>query len=299
MKFFRMLRRSIRDAFKSVFRNFSLSLASISCITITLIIVAVSIVVTFNVQNFTKEMEKDLTIVVFLDTDTTEEEVEEIRDKLESMSNVESLTYQSKASVKEEMSQENEVFNEVMSTWDEEDNPLKDTFQVKVKVVERISNTAKKIEKIDKVSSVKYGEGMVDNLIEAFEAAQNVSYGMVIALILVTVFLIINTIKLTIFSRKREISIMRLVGASNFTIKTPFIIEGMVLGLLGSIIPILIVCFGYIALYNHFDGYLYSRMITLIEPEPFIYMVSGIVLVIGIIVGMIGSASAVRKYLKV
>lgn len=299
MKFFRMLRRSIRDAFKSVFRNFSLSLASISCITITLIIVAVSIIVTFNVQNFTKEMEKDLTIVVFLDTDTTEEEVEEIRDKLESMSNVESLTYQSKASVKEEMSQENEVFNEVMSTWDEEDNPLKDTFQVKVKVVERISNTAKKIEKIDKVSSVKYGEGMVDNLIEAFEAAQNVSYGMVIALILVTVFLIINTIKLTIFSRKREISIMRLVGASNFTIKTPFIIEGMVLGLLGSIIPILIVCFGYIALYNHFDGYLYSRMITLIEPEPFIYMVSGIVLVIGIIVGMIGSASAVRKYLKV
>lgn len=299
MKFFRMLRRSIRDAFKSVFRNFSLSLASISCITITLIIVAVSIVVTFNVQNFTKEMEKDLTIVVFLDTDTTEEEVEEIRDKLESMSNVESLTYQSKASVKEEMSQENEVFNEVMSTWDDEDNPLKDTFQVKVKVVERISNTAKNIEKIDKVSSVKYGEGMVDNLIEAFEAAQNVSYGMVIALILVTVFLIINTIKLTIFSRKREISIMRLVGASNFTIKTPFIIEGMVLGLLGSIIPILIVCFGYIALYNHFDGYLYSRMITLIEPEPFIYMVSGIVLIIGIIVGMIGSASAVRKYLKV
>ena len=299
MKFFRMLRRSIRDAFKSVFRNFSLSLASISCITITLIIVAVSIIVTFNVQNFTKEMEKDLTIVVFLDTDTTEEEVEEIRDKLESMSNVESLTYQSKASVKEEMSKENEVFNEVMSTWDDEDNPLKDTFQVKVKVVERISNTAKIIEKIDKVSSVKYGEGMVDNLISAFEAAQNVSYGVVIALILVTVFLIINTIKLTIFSRKREISIMRLVGASNFTIKTPFIIEGMVLGLLGSIIPILIVCFGYIALYNHFDGYLYSRMITLIEPEPFIYMVSGIVLVIGIIVGMIGSASAVRKYLKV
>lgn len=299
MKFFRMLRRSIRDAFKSVFRNFSLSLASISCITITLIIVAISIIVTFNVQNFTREMEKDLTIVVFLDTDTTEEEVNDIKDKLESMSNVESLTYQSKSAVKEEMSKENEIFNEVMSTWDDEDNPLKDTFQVKVKVVERISNTAKSIEKIDKVSSVKYGEGMVDNLIEAFEAAQNVSYGMVIALILVTVFLIINTIKLTIFSRKREISIMRLVGASNFTIKTPFIIEGMVLGILGSIIPILIVCFGYIALYNHFDGYLYSKMITLIEPEPFIYMVSGIVLVIGIIVGMIGSASAVRKYLKV
>ena len=299
MKFFRTLRRSIRDAFKSVFRNFSLSLASISCITITLIIVAVSIIISFNVENFTTEMEKDLTIIVFLDTDTTEEEVTDIREKLENMSNVESLTYQSKSAVKEEMSKESDVFDEVMSTWSDEDNPLKDTFQVKVKDVEKIADTAKRIDRIDKVSSVKYGEGMVDNLIEAFAAAQKVSYGMVIALILVTVFLIINTIKLAIFSRKREISIMRLVGASNFTIKTPFIIEGMVLGLFGSIIPILVVCFGYIALYNHFDGYLYSRMITLIEPEPFIYMVSGIVLVIGIIVGMIGSASAVRKYLKV
>ncbi len=299
MKFFRMLRRSIRDAFKSVFRNFSLSLASISCITITLIIVAISIIVTFNVQSFTREMEKDLTIVVFLDNDTTEEEVNSIRARLETMTNVESLTYQSKSSIKDEMSSESTVFEEVMSTWSEEDNPLKDTFQVKVTDVEKISDTAKKIERIDKVSTVRYGEGMVDNLISAFEAAQNISYGMVIALILVTVFLIINTIKLTIFSRKREISIMRLVGASNFTIKTPFIIEGMVLGLLGSIIPILIVCFGYVALYNHFDGYLYSKMISLIEPEPFIYMVSGIVVVIGIIVGMIGSASAVRKYLKI
>ena len=299
MKFFRMLRRSIRDAFKSVFRNFSLSLASISCITITLIIVAISIIVTFNVQNFTSEMEKDLTIVVFLDADTTEEETNDIRERLERMTNVESLTYQSKSAIKEEMSKESDVFNEVMSTWSEEDNPLKDTFQVKVTDVEKISDTAKRIERLDNVSTVRYGEGMVDNLISAFEAAQKISYGMVIALVLVTVFLIINTIKLTIFSRKREISIMRLVGASNFTIKTPFIIEGMVLGLLGSIIPILIVCFGYIALYNHFDGYLYSRMITLIEPEPFIYMVSGIVLEIGIIVGMIGSASAVRKYLKI
>ena len=299
MRFFRMLSRSLRDAFKSVFRNFSLSLASISCITITLIIVAASILITFNVQNFTKEIEKDITIVVFLDNDATEKDTKEIMDKLENMSNINSITYQSKTAVKEEMRKESKVFDEVMSTWNNEDNPLKDTFQVKVKDVERISDTAKKIENLDKVSTVRYGEGMVDNLILAFEAAKKISYGIVIALVLVTVFLIINTIKLTIFSRKREISIMRLVGASNFTIKTPFIIEGMVLGIFGSIIPILIVCFGYIALYDHCNGYLYSKMISLIEPEPFIYMVSGMVLIIGIIVGMIGSSSAVRKYLKV
>ena len=140
---------------------------------------------------------------------------------------------------------------------------------------------------------------MVDKMIKAFTSIEKVTYGIVIALIIVTVFLIINTIKLTISARKREISIMRLVGASNFTIKTPFIIEGMILGLLGSIIPIGITTYGNLAFYNHFDGYLLSELIKLIKPEPFIYTTSLIVLVIGIIVGMIGSASAVKKYLKI
>ena len=299
MKFFRMLGRSIRDAFKSVFRNFSLSLASISCIIITLLIVAVAIILTFNVENFTKEMEKDLTIVVFLNNNATEEQVKDVQNKLEKMDNVESLTYQSKNAVKEEMRKENEVFNEVMSTWKDDDNPLKDTFQVKVKDVEKIKTTAEKIKKMEQVSVVNYGEAWVDKMISMFSIVEKGAYGVVIALILVTVFLIVNTIKLTIFSRKREISIMRLVGASNLAIKTPFIVEGMILGCLGAILPILGVCFGYVALYNHLHGYLYTEIIRLVEPEPFIYMVSGIILVIGILVGMIGSSSAVRKYLKV
>lgn len=299
MKAFRMLRRSIRDAFKSVFRNFSLSLASISCIMITLLIVAASILISFNVENFTKEMEEDLTIVVFLDQDVTEAQVKSLQAKLEDIDNIESLTYQSKNAIKEEMRKESEIFNEAMSTWNDGDNPLKDTFQVKVKDVNSISDTAKKIEKMDYVSVVNYGEAWVDKMITTFSLVEKIAYGMVIALVVVTVFLIINTIKLTIFSRKREISIMRLVGASNMTIKTPFIIEGMILGMLGSIVPILIICFGYVALYNHFDGHLFTAIIKLVEPEPFIYMVSGIVLVIGILVGMIGSSSAVRKYLKI
>ena len=299
MKIFRMLGRSIRDAFKSVFRNFSLSLASISCITITLIIVAVSIIASFNVENFTKEIESDLTIVVFLDNDATEEDIEETTKKLKDLSNVESCEFQGKEDVKNEMSEESEVFKSVMSEWSTEDNPLKDTFKIKVKDATDIAYTAKTIKKMDKVSLVRYGEGMVDKLVKAFTSIEKVSYGVVIALIVVTVFLIINTIKLTIFSRKREISIMRLVGASNFSIKTPFIIEGMVLGLIGSIIPVILTTFGYLAFYKHFDGYLFSKLIRLIEPEPFIYTTSGIIVIIGILVGMIGSASAVRKYLKI
>lgn len=299
MKIFRMLGRSIRDAFKSVFRNFSLSLASISCITITLVIVAVSIIASFNVENFTKEIESDLTIVTFLDSDATKEDIEEITKKIKKIDNVETCEFQGKEEVKNEMSEESEVFKSVMSEWSEEDNPLKDTFKIKVKDATKISSTSKTIKKMDKVSLVRYGEGMVDKLVKAFSSIEKVAYGVVIALIIVTVFLIINTIKLTIFSRKREISIMRLVGASNFSIKTPFIVEGMFLGLIGSIIPVILTTFGYLAFYKHFDGYLFSKLIRLIEPEPFIYQASCLVVIIGIIVGMVGSASAVRKYLKI
>lgn len=299
MKIFRMLSRSIRDAFKSVFRNFSLSLASISCITITLIIVAVSIIASLNVENFAKEIESDLTIVVFIDSDTTKDEVKDLTKEIKNTTNVESVTFQGKEEVKDQMSKESDTFKSVMSEWSKEDNPLKDTFKIKVKDATEISHTAKTIKKMDKVSLVRYGEGMVDKLVKAFTSIEKVAYGVVIALVVVTVFLIINTIKLTIFSRKREISIMRLVGASNFSIKTPFIIEGMFLGLIGSIIPVLLTTFGYLAFYKHFDGYLFTKLIELIKPEPFIYTTSGIVVVIGILVGMIGSASAVRKYLKV
>ena len=299
MKLFRMLGRSIRDAFKSVIRNFSLSLASISCITITLIIVAIAVIASFNVQNFTTEIEKDLTIVVFLDGETTEEEAKQVEKTIKKISNVSEYTFQTKQEVKEKMQEESEVFKTVLDNFEGEDSPLKDTFQVKVKDVEKIKQTAEKIEKIDHVSVVRYGEGMVDKLVSAFTSIEKVTYGIVFALILVTIFLIVNTIKLTISARRKEIGIMRLVGASNFTIKTPFIIEGMVLGLFGSIIPIILSTYGYIAFYNHFDGYLYSELIQLIVPEPFIYQLSLIVLGTGIIVGMIGSSGAVRKYLKV
>lgn len=301
MRIFRMLGRSIRDAFKSVIRNFSLSLASISCITITLIIVAIAIMASFNVQNFTQEIERDLTIVIFLNNDVTEEDINNVENEIRQIPNVDksSIKFESKQDVKEEMQKESEVFNTVLDEWDDSESPLKDTFQVKVKNVDKISNTANRIEKIAKVNTVRYGEGMVDKMISAFSSIEKVTYGVVIALVIVTVFLIINTIKLTISARRREIGIMRLVGASNFTIKTPFIVEGMILGLLGSIIPVIFTTYGYLAFYNHFDGYLFTQLIQLIKPEPFIYSTAGIVVIIGILVGMVGSAGAVRKYLKI
>lgn len=299
MKLFRMLGRSIRDAFKSVIRNFSLSLASISCITITLIIVALAIIASLNVQNFTKEIEKDMTIVAFIDNDAKEEDIKQIKDDIDKLTNVDTYTYQTKVEVKEQMKKESEIFKTVLDNWEEDESPLKDSLQIKVKDIEKISNTAERIRKIDNISVVRYGENMVDKMISAFDSIEQVTFAIVIALILVTMFLIVNTIKLTISARKREIGIMRLVGASNFTIKTPFIIEGMILGLFGSIVPVIITTYGYLAFYNHFDGHLYSELIKLIAPEPFIYTTSLIVIGIGMLVGMVGSAGAVKRYLKI
>ena len=299
MKALRMLTRSIRDAFKSVVRNFSLSLASISCITITLIIVALAIIASFNVDNFTKEIEKDMTIVVFMDNESTDDNIKDAETRIKKLSNVEKYTYQSKVDVKEQMQSESDVFKAVLDEWDEDESPLKDTLQIKVKDVTKIKDTANKIKNMDHVSVVRYGEGYVDKMVTAFSSIEKVTYGIVVALIVVTIFLIINTIKLTISARHREIEIMRVVGASNISIKIPFIIEGMIIGLFGSIVPVLVTTYGYLAFYKHFDGYLFSELIKLITPEPFIYQTSLIVIVIGVLVGMVGSASAVRKYLKI
>lgn len=299
MKAVRILSRNIRDSFKSVFRNFSLSLASISCITITLIVVAISIILSQNVNNFAENVEKDVTIVVFLDVGIKPEQKDDVEDLIKKIDEVDTYTYQSKTEIAEEMMASSDVFKNIMESWDEESSPLQSTFQVKVKNIENIGEVANKIKEFEHVSTVKYGEGMVEQLISIFEIIKNISIGMVIALIIVTAFLIANTIKITIFSRKREIEIMRLVGASNINIKIPFVFEGLILGVFGALIPIIITTYGYVALYNHFDGQLFSPFIRLIKPEPFIYYVSGILLIIGILVGMFGSWRAVKKYLKI
>lgn len=299
MKKVRIIGRNIRDAFKGVFRNFSLSFASISCITITLIVVSVSIILSQNVNNFTILVEKDVTIVAFLDNELTEDQIEEVKDKISIIDNIEKYEFKSKQRITEEMRDSSEVFDSIMKNWNDDENPIQNTYQVKVVDIERIKDVADEIKTIDGVTLVKYGEGMVEQLISTFEFIQKVCVGIVVALILVTAFLISNTIKITISSRQREIGIMRLIGASNLHIRIPFIIEGLILGALGSIIPIIITIYGYDALYKRFGGHLFSDFIKLIAPVPFIYQTSLVLLVIGILVGMFGSWRAVRKHLKI
>lgn len=297
MRAFRIFFRSIRDALKSVVRNFSLSFASIMCTTITLILVAVAVVAAANVNNATKLIEDELTIVTYLKKDVTEEQIDNIKSEISSYKNVEEVTFKSKDEWKLEMSEYDDSFKTVLNYLDE--NPLMDSFVLKVNDVKKLSETSEYIKAINGVDTVKYGEGMVEQVISIFDIVQKIVVVVVIALVVVTSFLISNTIKLTIFSRRNEIEIMRLVGASNITIKLPFLFEGFIIGLIGSIIPVCITIYGYVILYSRLHGKLFSNMIMLIKPYPFVFWVSLIVIAIGALVGMYGSIKAVRKYLKV
>lgn len=297
MRAFRIFFRSIRDALKSVVRNFSLSFASIMCTTITLILVAVAVVAAANVNNATKLIEDELTIVTYLKRDVTEEQIDNIKSEISSYKNVEEVTFKSKDEWKLEMSEYDDSFKTVLDYLDE--NPLMDSFVLKVNDVKKLSETSEYIKAINGVDTVKYGEGMVEQVISVFDIVQKIVVVVVIALVVVTSFLISNTIKLTIFSRRNEIEIMRLVGASNITIKLPFLFEGFIIGLIGSIIPVCITIYGYVILYSRMHGKLFSNMIMLIKPYPFVFWVSLIVIAIGALVGMYGSIKAVRKYLKV
>ncbi len=297
MRALRILSRSIRDSFKSVFRNFSLSMASIACTTITLILVAISLFLTYNVRQVTTDLEHELTIVVYLNKDVTDDQKIELENDLKTMENVDTYVIKSKDEWKAEMKEEDKSLENALDIFD--DNPLLDSVIVTVDDVKSLGKTADKLREYDFVSSAEYGEGMVENVIGIFDAVSYGTIAIVIALVLVTAFLISNTIKLTIFSRRTEIEIMRFVGASNTAIKLPFIFEGFILGIFGSIIPIVLSIYGYVLLFNKTGGYVFTKIITLVEPFPFVLIVSLILLVIGSVVGMIGSWRAVKKHLKI
>lgn len=302
MRIFRIIGRSIQNAGKSILRNFSLSMASITCSIITLILVSIGMLLSYNINNITKNIENELTIVIFMDKNITTDELNKTKEDLNNIDNVKHVTFKSKEEIKNNLANENDTFNKIISTWEEGENPLQDSFIIEVKDIKDINETATTIKNMEKVSLVKYGETTVNDLIKVFSAVKKITIGLVVGLILVTAFLINNTIKITIFSRKREIDIMRLVGTSNIVIKLPFFIEGFFIGFIGSLVPVLITIFGYSYAYNALNTVNLSNImniLTLVSPGEVIYKVSLLLILIGTVIGAFSSVKAVRKYLTI
>lgn len=291
--------RHIRESLKSLVRNGWMTFASVSAVTVTLLLVGVFFVILMNLNEMANSLEKDVQIKVFAETTATEEQLDTLESQLKSIREVESVNFSSKdnelKALAESMGEDGKVFVELF----QESNPLSDVFIVKAKDPLDTMKVAKKIENFDYVEDVRYGKGVVEKLFNVLEVSRNVGIVLIAGLFFTATFLISNTIKITIVARRREIEIMRLVGATNGFIRWPFFLEGIWLGILGSIIPIVLITTVYDEFYNTLAPKLESSFIQILETTPFAYQVGGLLLLLGCLIGAWGSLMSVRKFLKV
>lgn len=294
----RTIRRHIGEGTKNIFRNGWMSVASIGAVTMTLALVGVFMAIMLNLNEIAKNIEEDVEIKVFIDRMAEEEDIEELREEIKEISTVESVQF---ASNDEELLSLAESLGEQGEAWllYQQDNPLHHAFIVQATEPTDTEPTAEKIAGYEAVDNVNFGKDVVDNLFQFNKFARNVGLVVIIGLVLTAIFLISNTIKLTIMARSKEIGIMKLVGATNGFIRWPFFVEGMLLGILGSVIPVSMILFGYSYLERLLIDQIHFRMVELLPFNPFAWQLSLVILAIGTFIGIWGSVMSVRKFLKV
>ncbi|MGN1387449.1 MAG: permease-like cell division protein FtsX [Bacillus sp. (in: firmicutes)] len=287
--------RHFRESFKSLGRNGWMTFASVSAVTVTLLLVGVFFVLLMNMNNIASNIEKDVEVRVHLDVTATDEDILAVEEQLKALPEVSEVTFSSK---EEELVIINESLGNAFTLF-EQDNPLRDVYIVKTKTPEDVVTVAEQAEKINFVESVKYGQGYVEKLFKIVDISRNIGLVLIIGLLFTAMFLISNTIKITIVARKSEIEIMRLVGATNSFIRWPFFLEGLWLGILGSIIPIALIATTYYQIYEYATPKMNIQFFELLSFNPFVYQVSGILLLMGALIGVWGSMMSVRKFLKI
>jgi len=292
--------RPLKEGFNGVFRHWAMSFSSAVAVTITLLIIGLFLIFSFNFRQFTGQLESSVQISVLVDYDHEEAAQEDqISLAIQNIEGVKSVTYSSKADEFQYYlnSFSDESTREAFEPF-KDDNPMHDAFYVDVSDGTKLEAISKQIEGIEGVYKVNYGGTSAVHLISML---RTVNYGGAIlatVLSLLAIFLIQNTIKLTILARADEIAIMRNVGAKNGFIRSPFVVEGAIIGAIGAILPIAALYYGYNYLYRWTGGYVISKMFALIAPKPFIWYISLAMLLIGVVVGLIGSFFSVTKYLR-
>lgn len=284
----------MKESLTTMGRNRWMSFASVSAVTVTLLLVGVFLVIMMNLNKVATDIENDVEIKVLVDLQTNETEEIELQQKIEAMSNVESVTYSSK---EQELDKIVKDFGNDLSLFKQE-NPLRNVMYVKAVDPLETEKVAKEIEKFKGSYEVIYGKGKIEKLFGFIEVSRNVGIVLIVALLLTATFLISNTIKITITARRTEIEIMKLVGATNSFVRTPFILEGMWLGLFGSIVPIVIVTSLYATVYNTVAPKLEHEIFQLLDIMPFIIQIDVILILMGVLIGVLGSFVSVRKFLK-
>ncbi|ANE46739.1 cell division protein FtsX [Paenibacillus swuensis] len=298
--------RHLREGTRNIVRNGWMSFASISSISISLFILGVFLILTLNVNSMADQIESDVEVRVYLALGLKQDKINELKTQIEGIPDVSTVAFVSKEEgIKQLIDKLGDDNKEVLKGFEGENNPLPDSFTVKVVEPTRVAEAAAQIETLGvndptkPITKVNYGKGAVEVLFKVTNAIRNVGLIIVGGLALTAMFLIANTIKLTILARRREIGIMKLVGATNSFIRWPFFIEGALLGVIGSIIPISILFYGYYELISYSRIELGILMIQLIPVEELMRKVGLLLLGLGTVIGIWGSTLSIRKFLKV
>lgn len=295
----RTLKRHVKEGFKSSWRNSWMTLASVGAVTTTLLLVSVFLALMMNLNHVAQNIEEDVLIKVLIDVTATDDEVEELGESIKLLDNVKSVDFSSRdqelKGLIDSLGDEGNVF----SLYGDDENPLNHAYIVKAVEPKETIEIAEEIEAMNRVEKVNYGQDVVENIFMFNSYARNIGLILIVALLFTAIFLISNTIKITIIARRREIEIMKLVGATNWFIRWPFFIEGLLLGILGSIIPTALIFTGYYFLDQNSAMINQFEFISILPFNPFVWQLSGIVILIGAVIGVWGSIMSVRKFLKV
>ncbi|MTI85793.1 MAG: ABC transporter permease [Firmicutes bacterium] len=284
------------EAFKSLYRNSWLSLAAVGTIIISLFILGSSVLLVLNVNHLADRVESGVEISVFVQESVSGEELVDLGEQIKFLGGVESVNYISRERALEEMKESFGDRQDALAGLDEE-NTLPDSYRVKALSTDLVPSVAEKIEDLHGVDGVRYGHGVVEKLLVLSQWVRTMGLAIVVLLGVAAVFLIATTIRLSVYARRQEIGIMRILGATNWFIRMPFMLEGMLLGLLGGLVTSGVIYLGYSTLVLRVNATL-SFIQLISQPQIIYYNLLGIT-ALGLLLGILGSAISVRKFLKI
>lgn len=291
----RTMGRHFRESFKSLHRNGLMTFAAISAVTVTLVLVGFFMITMLNVNKLASDVEDNVKINANVDLSANKTDKQQIEKDLQNLNGVANVTYSSK---------ENELKKMVKAYGDsfelfEQSNPLHDVYVVEAKTPSDVDQVAKAAENVKNVDSVSYNAKTVGKVFDVVKWVRYIGVFLIAALLLTAMFLISNTIKIAIYSRRTEVEIQKLVGATNGFIRWPFLLEGAWIGFLGAIIPIGLTWAVYYQVYKFVMPSLTSTYYSLLPVGQMVGIVTITALAIGIIIGMVGSILSIRKFLKI
>lgn len=286
----------IREVFISLRRNNWMSVASIGTVAVSLFIFGMFLMMVMNMNKLAENMESQVQINVYLLDKVDREQARDIEKDLKKIEGVESVGFVTKDEAMERFKDRLGDQKTLLDALDET-NPLPDSFEVTVTNPDLVKTAAEKMEKIDGVECAKYGQDVMEHLFEITRLLRIFGFTLMLVLAFATLFIISNTIRLTVFARRKEIAIMKYVGATDWFIRWPFVMEGMVLGLFGSIIAAMVLRTAYTAMAEKVYDTL--AFFPLIPEQPFLTYITIVVVISGMVVGAIGSAVSIKKFLKV